>query len=143
MPKAEYEQNEKKEPEQKEVLEWAPACTQLPSLVGDPPNYTVPIITVNFILEIANVEVRKFMLDVQASETVLNVKCVIADMLQFSFNLLPTERRTKLVLVFGADEDLDDKRPLHFYQIRDGDTVRVSSFSPISNILTLLDVPVS
>jgi hypothetical protein len=41
------------------------------------------------------------------------------------------------------DEDLDDKRPFHFYQIRDGDTVRVSSFSPISNILTLLDVLVS
>ena len=119
------------EDEQKEVFKWAPACTQLPSLFGDPPRYG-SLIAVNFILEIANVEVRKFTLDFQASETVLNVKCVIADMLQFSCKLFPTERGTKLVLAFGADENLDDKRPLKWYRIKDGDTVRVSSVSPIS-----------
>ena len=99
------------------------------------------LITVNFIFEINKVVVREFRLDVQASELVSSVKSTINDLMQYCWELLTFERWIELKLAFGADGDLDDKCPLHYYQIRDADIVRVLLRSPSTNQVMLLEAP--
>lgn len=98
-------------------------------------------ITVDFYLEINKVVVRKCRLDVQRSELVSSVKSTINHLMQYCWELLTFERWIELKLAFGADGDLDDKCPLHYYQIRDGDIVRVLLRSPSINEVMVLEAP--
>ena len=106
-----------------------------------PVKETFPRITVNFSLEINKVVVREFRLDVRASELVSSVKSTINELMRDSWKMLTLERWIELKLAFGADGDLDDERPLCFYQIGAYDIVRVFCRSPSTNVVMLLEPP--
>ena len=103
-----------------------------------PPRYTAPIITI-LVAVFMNVQASANMLtlNVQASATIEKVKNEIAQRTQTHIKQL------RLSCSIGPfkfkNEHLEDKRPLHFYEIRDGDTIECYVDSPVSNLLELLD----
>ena len=102
-----------------------------------PPRYTAPVITIMVaVTMVVQASTTMLTLNVQASTTIAKVKNEIAERTQTHIKKL----RLSCNIGRFRYEHLEDKRALHFYEIRDGDTIECYVDSPLSNLLELLDI---